>query len=921
MGSALISHREKVLAHAERQLVLSGKATPAELLALYKKFLKIENHRLRLRHRAGTGGRQNCEQRASLIDIILRHLFDTACQNHAPGTKCTGLSLIAVGGYGRGELNPFSDVDILFLHGDGRNALSPAMNAVIQAVLYMLWDVGFKVGHATRSIKGACAHANDDSLSKTALLEARHVTGDPALFERLKTAFIQHCIKGQEDAYIRDRVLNQAERHQKFGRTVFLQEPNVKNGCGGLRDYQNLLWISWVKVGARSTAALQEKKYLSEPERRRLDRAYDFLLRVRTELHYLNKRSTDSLSLNQQFHIANLFQYPEKSILRRGEAFMRDYYSHARDIFRITEQLARRLSVELHPKPVGFARFLPIARPTPQKAEHFDGFIARGGELFYESRDIFSSDPHRLMRLFQHLQTRGLVMSAELQQLVGHRLRYVNRTFTYSRAARETFLAILSRKGEVGRILRAMHEADFLGRYIPEFGALTCLVQHEFFHRYTADEHTLVCIEKLDELIDTEDPKLRRYRELFRKLEDASALYLALLLHDTGKASNARHHAEASAVAAQRVAARLQLSPDRRRMLIFLVDHHITLSGIAQRRNIDDPATIADFAGIIQTRERLDALMLLTLADGRGTSDESWSDWKESLVWQLYDNTAQYLADGQAFYRQRQIAKDSLREAATKKLARDYAGEIEAHFEYMPDNYFQTRDTAGVVADLRLFRKFLEMRYRDPALGLAPAIRWEARPERGHTEVAIVTWDRNDLLARIAGCFAVEQMNILSADIFTRGDSLVLDLFRVCNPKHEAVQDEKQIARAEKLLAAALAEENFDFEPLLAKAKKKGGLAWGQDFEFPTRIALDNDSHPIFTLIEVTTPDRLGLLHRLLRALTAHGINIALSRITTERGAAMDGFYVTDLFGNKVRDPSAITKLQAALYAAARGPA
>ena len=294
---AVSRHREKVLAHAEAELALQGKESPPELLALYKRFLKIENHRLRLKHYAGEGGREIAHQRASLVDIVLRHLFDGAGQK-AGESKLEELSLVAIGGYGRDELNPFSDVDIMFLHSSNTKEVPPELNDVIQVILYMLWDIGFKVGHSTRSIAGAVKQANIDMLSKTSLLESRHVAGSKEIFDEFRQEFVKRCVQGHEKEYILQRVENQEERHAKFGGTVYMQEPNVKNGCGGLRDYQNLLWISFFKEGISSTAELVQKKLLPEIERRRLDRAYDFLLRVRTELHYLNKRGTDVLSLD-----------------------------------------------------------------------------------------------------------------------------------------------------------------------------------------------------------------------------------------------------------------------------------------------------------------------------------------------------------------------------------------------------------------------------------------------------------------------------------------------------------------------------------------------------------------------------------------------------------------------------------------------
>ncbi|HEY5894759.1 MAG TPA: [protein-PII] uridylyltransferase [Chthoniobacterales bacterium] len=900
----------QVLARAENDLVAKGKNSREELLSLYKRFLKIEGHRLRLRHHAGGGGREICRLRVDLLDVVLRHIYEYAIDAEKPeGVRMFPLSIVAVGGYGRGELNPFSDVDIMFLRGKGKEPTY--LNAVIEQVLYLLWDVGFRVGHATRTIQEALTHANSDMISKTSMLEARYVAGDRDLCKKFKADFITTCVVPFREQFLQWRFENQKDRHAKFGGSVFMQEPNIKNGCGGLRDYHNLLWVSYFKDGIRSTAELVARKIIPESDRRELDRAYDFLLRVRTELHYFADRALDSLTLHLQGQIAKKLRYPQKTLIERSEAFMRDYYQHTRAIYRTSEfVLDKFLGLEAAQKA---PKLLTLFQKKQARPERFDGFYVKDGKIFFEDRSVFNEDPFRLMRVFQAAQQRQLDLSVELQQLIRRRVRLVDRTFQYARAARGTFFAILSRKGQVGRILRLMHENDFLGRYIPEFGALTCLVQHEFFHRYTADEHTLVCIEKLDQLIDTNEEKFRNYQALFQQLEDPFVLYLALLLHDTGKANPKRNHAETGAVNGARVAKRLQLSPDRRKQLVFLIDNHMLLSEVAQRRNIEEEATIATFASMVKNQENLDALMLLTLADGQGTSDQSWSDWKETLVWRVYHSTKSYLADGHTFFEQRKTEREELRVAVTRKLARDYREEIAALFQFMPERYFQACDAPEIVGHLRLFRNLFEKlddAAEDPS---EPVVKWIARPEQGHSEVWICTWDRHDLLSRIAASFAVAQVNILSADIFTRQDNLVLDIFRVCDTQFGAVTHPNDIARIQKTLNQCLQDSSYDFKPLLAKAKKIRLRNLVTEVEFPTRIVVSNDTSPACTVVEIRCPDRLALLHDLLAAFSKLDITIVTSRISTEKGAAFDSFYVTDEEGAKIESDTAIARLTKAL--------
>jgi [protein-PII] uridylyltransferase len=909
-------HLEKILAHAERQLSSEGSRRLRERLDLYKKFLKIEEHRLRLKHYSGAGGLEIVRDRSALLDIVLRHLFEGALEGSAYAEKPPPVALLAIGGYGRGELSPYSDVDILFLHDSPR--ISAEATEVIEQVLYMLWDVGFKVGHSTRSIDEAVKLANADVLTKTSLLESRFLAGDHRRHSKFRREYFERCVRGQVDSYLKWRLENQDERHRKYGGSVFMQEPNIKNGCGGLRDYHNMQWICYFRDGVMSTSKLVDRKYISESDRRAIDRAYDFLLRVRTELHYLSKRPSDLLTLFYQGQIANSFHYPQKNVLRRSESFMRDYYQHGRTIYltakRVTEGFLLPDISEKEQKPVfGFLAKRKL------KTEQFDGFYSHGRLIYAENPEIFHEDPFRLIRVFLYAQQRELELSSELQQLIRRRTRLVNRTFQYARSARETFQAILSRKGQVGHILRMMHEVDFLGKYLPEFGELTCLVQHEFFHRYTADEHTLVCIEKLDSLIDIEDPKLAPYKSLFLKFEDPYILYLALLLHDTGKASGARHHAEASALSAQKVAARLQLAPERRRRLILLVDHHMTLSEIAQRRNLEDSATIADFAEVVRNPENLDGLMLLTLADGQGTGGQNWSDWKETLVWQLYHATSSYLHDEREFFAERRIARNDLQQAVTRKMSKDSAEEIEVHFSSMPDRYFQSHNVNEIVGHLRLFRSFVELRLRSPELALSAAVKWHSKPEQGHSEVWICTWDRAALMAKIAGSFATASINILSADVYTRVDNLMLAIFRVCDTSFRPVSDERDLRQVESVLQESLEKIDYDFAPLLEKAKKRTAFHLPIGLELPTKLVVSNEIHSGYTVIDLQTADRLGLLYDLLICLSRAKVNIASSRIATEKGAAFDSFYVTDLEGKKITDEATLRLLQMSLLTAATG--
>ena len=903
-------HLEQVLAHAANRLAATGGTRPTEVLPLYKKFLKVEEHRLRLKHQAGGGGREICARRSELVDVLLQYVFGAAATATRKGAGAAPLALIALGGYGRGELNPFSDIDVMLLHREGTRKISPQIEEMVEQVLYLLWDSGFKVGHSTRSIKEAIAQANQDMLTKTAMLEARFLAGDADLAEEFRQQFRFKCVEGYEREYVEMRMQDQVARHKKYGESVYLQEPHLKSGCGGLRDYQNLLWMTYFKEGALSTNQLVGKDWLSETDQGRIERAYDFLLRLRTDLHYATRRATDVLHLNLQEEIAMRLNYSSRNGQLRSEALMRDYYEHTRNIFRVSERItAQFVSGYATNKTRSLFSFLPLIRQD--KTAIGDSFFIRQKQLHPIRRDLFRRNPEQMMRAFQLAQEHDLELSPELADLLNRSLHHVTRTYQYARGPREIFKMILSQKGDVGRILRIMHRVDFLGRYIPEFGQLTCLVQHEFLHRYTADEHTLVCIDKLDALTQTNDPKLTPYREIFKRIEDPFILYLALLLHDTGKAIGARPHSEASALFAQRVASRLQLSSRQRKSLILLVDHHLTLSRIAQQRNIDDPATVVEFADVVRDQKNLDALMLLTLADGQGTSGDAWSDWKESLVWELFHETSRYLGDRQSYYEQITIERESLRSSVARDLPPDYADEIDAHFELMPDNYFRAWEVSEIVEHLKLLRSFLRNVSSQGASPLVPALAWKLLPEQGHSVVNFCTWEREQLLAKIAGSFSVVPINILSADIFHRADNIVLDVFRVCDTKARTVTNPCDFEIVERTLRCALEAEKFDFLPLIERAMQQTRRHLGPAIEFPTRISIDNKTHPTYTLIEIQATDRLGLLYDILSCLDRENVLITLSRINTQDGAAIDTFYVMDRSTYaKITDPRRITAIQ-----------
>jgi [protein-PII] uridylyltransferase len=910
-------HEDKVLRHAEERLVLKEGEKPSRILGKYKNFLKVEQHRLRIWHRSGGSGREIAQGRSQVMDVLLRHVTNAAETHHASNGsgKPVPMCLVAVGGYGRGELCPHSDIDIMFLHGGhnrgGKN--DPYVTAVVEEVLYMLWDVGLKLGHSTRTIDDAVAQANADMQSKTALIESRLLYGDKELYEKFRQTLIRRCVKGHETEYITARMADQKERHEKYGGSVYLQEPNVKSGCGGQRDFQNLIWMAFFKYGVLSLAELKKQGFLEAAEQRQLDQAYDFIFRVRNGLHYLTNRATDSIALGMQLKLADEFGYRHHDILRRTEAFMRDYYSHARTIYLLTNVLADRMALN----PSEPSRLGALLRRKPQETD-LDGFVLCNRVIRARNASVFRDDPLQLMRVFQLAQQHDAELDPDLRALIRNNLQKVDRSFQYDAEGRAMFLSILQRKGQVGRILRMMHEVEFLGKYLPEFGRLTCLVQHEFFHRYTADEHTLQVVECLDRIIDADKPPHGSYRRLLLQLEHAHVLYLSILLHDVGKATNADRHAEASVELARRAAKRLKLGDDHTAQVLFLVRDHLKLSMLSQRRDIDDQATIDAAVRIVKNETNLDMLLLLTFADGFGTSPASWSDWKEALLWELYSRTKQSLGGPE---RARNILSkriEQLYKDVTKMLKGKLAlEEIYSHFELMPASYYINTSPEEIIGHLQLIHQFIErqLEVETAEQALAPILEWRTLEAQGYSQVVICTWDRLGLFSKICGAFAVANLGILSAHIYTRGDHVVLDDFRVCDDQLNAVTDDKAIRTANGMLERLLTnQETVDFEAMLKRARASRREAPRiREVTIPTIIGFDNEISDTRTIIEVQTENRPGLLYAITNTLSELDIDISFAKIATEKGAAIDSFYIQDYEGNKIVDPNRLEKIKSKL--------
>lgn len=903
---------KKIQTEAAERLTLAPGREASQELPRFRSFLKQATHRLKLAHQNDRGGLEVCQLRAVVIDCVVRALWNVAYNNLSQSAKNSfpPIALVALGGYGRGELNPLSDIDLLFLQegqvAQGMKPL-PILERMLNGVWLTLFDLGLKPGHAVRSVSECVDAASDRNdarriETRTSLIEARLIAGDEKLFAKFQKAVLTKCVEGFEDKYIAARLEDQAERRTKYGNSAFMQEPNIKNGCGGLRDYQNLLWMAFFKYRTRSLAELEKHELVMPRERKQLEAAYDFLLRVRTQLHYLVNRPTDALTKNIQPAVATHLGYGDRSPSKRIEKFMRDFYSHSRNIFIITRTLEQRMAfIKEPPSRLSLRRFLPKGK----EVEPVDGFKFIKGEIHATSNRVFRDQPRRLMRVFLHAQQRGLRLHPDLAQLIRSQIALVDREFLRDEHVAETFLTILNQRGNVAPILRAMHEVDFLGKYVPEFGKLTCLVQHEFYHQYAADEHTLVCLEQLDRIWEAEVAPYKTYAPLFQQIERPALLYLALLLHDTGKPDGHGKHAAVGAKLAARVGKRIHLDASGMHTLGLLIEQHLLMSIVSQRHDMDDASVIRNFARIIETPETLSLLTLLTFVDALATSDKLWNGFKDQLLWQLHNRALPLLTGGTEFVRAEEKQRGILMAEVHALLPTTFSvEELVAHFEALPPRYFQIHSAREIHDDLLLTHRFMRLQLTEEDKPLTPVVNLHNEPDRGYSVVRVCTWDRAGLFAKMAGSLSAVGLTILSAQIFTRQDGIALDTFFVTDAVSGKLATADQRDEFEKLLARVLAEKPVDLHQLISAQKISRPVYQAYTGEqIPTHVVFDNEMSDSRTFIEIETEDRLGLLYTIARTLAEVEVDISTARILTEKGAAIDSLYVRELDGGKILAP------------------
>jgi [protein-PII] uridylyltransferase len=893
---------EKILDRAEERLRKLPQSDGEETLNLLRGFLRMESHRLRMLHRYGVGGMEVALGHSQVVDALIAHLYRLSLERYpAPrfwGGKSLDVAIVAVGGYGRGELSPYSDVDLLILYD--RSSAGFARH-LAQELIYLLWDIGLKVGHSWRTPDDCLEMARADSSVENSLLDARYLIGEQRVWECLCSLLQRHWAKNIAKFVERKR-MEVEERYGRLGETVFLQEPNVKESPGGLRDYHTILWLARGAWLLPKPEALVGEGVLSEDDWQRARRAYDSVMRVRNELHYLTGRRADQLTLSLQAEVAANLQFRPAKHLLAAEVFMRDYFQHAENLHRA---MRMTLAAALRQK----GRKTPLAAldsPLP--------LVRTEDELRLREIDgRFPSSPLEMMQAVNLAQKLGLRLGESVKNAIRSNLAALGRVWQRSPEMGACFLEMLRRPGQVGLALRSMHSCGLLGKYLPEFARVTRLMQADYYHRYTTDEHTLRAIELLDEIWRKPPPSLERYRELTYHIPDTAPLYLGLLCHDIGKGLGGGH-SEKGAQRAVAISERLGLPREKIAQVELLVRQHLLLSHLSQRRDLLDHRVAQGAAAVVGDLETLSMLTLMTYADTAAVGPEIWTEWKNVLLWELYTAVHDEFLDLETASAQEEARLSEMRaqvqqllqssqpeqgsQPLTPELARLWMDE---HLSLLPPRYPLGNRPEWVAKQIALAKRAART---GPAVDLIPV------PEEGYTVLLLCCPDTSGLFARVAGTLASLEVNIRGAKLDTRKDGMAVDVIWISTPAGNVIADPAKLRRIGSTVEGVL-KGTVPFEDLVARISVR---PLAPALKSP-QIILNNEISDRSTVLEILAEDRLGFAYSVAKCLTSLGLNIAFAKLSTEKTMVFDVFYLTDSSGRKL-DESRWDEVIAALKTA-----
>jgi len=854
---------------------------------------------------AGAGGYDVACRFSVAVDDLVRFVVDNAtvrfAQRYARAhQRC---AVIAQGGYGRSEMNPWSDVDLLILY-PGR--VSPYVETISERLIQTLFDAQMHAGWAVRTVRECVEQAATDLTTRTSMIDARFIAGSVELGAEFDTV-VQLQVIGRDPAgFVDQKLAENRERQARMGGSAFMLEPNVKEAQGGLRDIQTLMWIAQVKRGAAHLEDLAAAGIASASEQQDLLLAREFLMRVRNALHFLARFKQDKLSFDLQEQVAERFGYAATATHGAAEVFMRDYYSHAAIVARTAGDLLQRLTAP--PEPSGL-----ISRIAGRKLRK--GVSVAGGRLVIDE-GIFEEDPVNLLAVFCDAQGASVSLSSGSREAVRRNVDRLTPGVVTSKQAVDVFMSILKAGDGVYATLAEMNGLGVLGRMIPEFGRLFCMVQHDYYHVYTVDEHSLIGIRELERVrdgaYDKESPLLN---EVMRECDRPELLFLAMMFHDLGKGYGGDHD-ERGAQMVGEIAARLRLHFDDRESLEFLVRNHLMMSALAQTRDIEDDELVESFVREVQTPANLKNLYLLTFADMRAVGPQIWNGWRDHLLSELYLRAIDVFETGEVSEANREARVQRMRDRVVA-LAQgdDERRRLIAFLADVPAAYLLSSTDERIVDDWRLYESLGSGIFRS---GVAHF------PGRGFSELAVCTHDSEGLFVRLCGVLTANGLNILSAKIMTSASGIVIDTFRVDHQQEPvdpldpevwaAVRRDIERVLAEEVDVAELVDAATRRRPAPSSVRKARKRA-------RTGVEIDNAISRQFSVIDVHASDRPGVLFEVADAIYRLGLTIHLAKINTYVNQVLDVFYVTDRAGSKVADGEAVDRVCEAILARVREPA
>lgn len=886
-----------------------------------KDYLASEKELIHQAHGSGASGWDILSRHSELTDAIIQNVYHLILrEKQALGKEPDSLAILAAGGYGRRELHPFSDIDLIFLV-DG--PLTDDMGEIATAVLHFLWDMGLDLGHCLRSVDDCLLHASQDIASQTSIMDSRLLTGNTGTFSHMQSILHETIIRQNTDSYIQEKLKEMKLRHKQFGESIYNLQPNIKNGVGGLRDIHTALWLAQARFGTRDLDDLHEIGVITKKEKAETENKLDFLWRLRNDLHFTAQRKQDILSFQYQETTAYNLGFKEDAMGNPIEHLMREFYRCARHIAEYSKVIIDRC-------------FPPRVHKTllrEDDCELVPGLYQKDRSLHLIEQGQNRIDPTLVVRCFLESQRRNVSISPSTRTLIRNRLSLIKNEDFLQNEPLGLFLKMLEDTGNLAMALREMHEVGLLEKFIPEFNGLNCLVRHDLQHRYTVDEHTLRLVMYLQQLKnqttlekDMEATPPKELVQVYHQIREDRVLMLSALLHDIGKIAKT-NHVEAGLIMIPVILGRLKLSRDEQNKIISLVAIHHLMSEVSQHHDLEDKKVLEDFARKVGSAEQLKLLYLITYADMRSVSEEVWTPWKAMLLSELY-HKAMGLLSGEPLIvedEQRYIFDicQKVKALCQNELSDD---DIDRHFKGMSPRYLMGTSPDQICQHLTIVKNLMKrplvvhwgrLNGQDDILpeDIPLITTIEHYPKLKYSQLTVFTLDMPGLFSKIAGTLASKGLSILWAQIFTRADGVVIDTFQLDIESPGWTEEELVWKDLEVALKDILTGKK-DISAIISARQQRQDSQVPVPVSIETEISISTDISDTHTVIDVRTRDRIGLLYTLTHTLAKLGLSIATARIATYGMRAVDVFYVTDWDGEKINDPQALVQMENSLVEA-----